>query len=559
MSLLNDDLRAIGFVFVSRHILKQLSVGLSIATAILLGGGCGPGQLELPEERVESGTSDPGNSDPDDTGDRDPGDGDPGDDDPGDGDPGDGDPGDGDPGDRDPGDGDPGDGGSPGPRDCSSENRDEYGGCQDIHFDLTASPFFRVHKDGDQWWFVTPENNALLSFGLNHFHFSLWRENYNRDHWIEAFGGEPNSSTWQQGFYSMAESLLDDIGANTIPYHTEDSLPLLRPLRPHIRHYKVLELSLHQNPQASDYEDVFTASFAQKCDDVAATQVAPYKDDPTVLGFAMNDVPIYTEIWASMRSSGANQAPTWASVYRNMAGSAPGKQRYVEVMQNRYTNIQAFNGTYGTGFQSWDALRQAQSWRTSTDFDNAAEVADNNAFNFVAIQRYYRETTRAFRVADEGHHLFLGDKFTANLRDNSDLTLVVEAVRESVDVFFFQYYGRDEQQLAVQRVIADAAPNLPMMNGDGGFSASNDPRAPNPQYPAAPNQNIRADWTYKYADDAFSHAQFIGWGHCGVMDGWEKPGSNVQKPGVMNPLGEEHTVVLDAMRTIARDLYSFRQ
>ena len=84
MSLLNDDLRAIGFVFVSRHILKQFSAGLSIATAVLLGGGCGPGQLELPEERVESGTSDPGNSDPDDTGDRDPGDGDPGDGDPGD-------------------------------------------------------------------------------------------------------------------------------------------------------------------------------------------------------------------------------------------------------------------------------------------------------------------------------------------------------------------------------------------------------------------------------------------------------------------------------------------
>ena len=43
---------------------------------------------------------------------------------------------------------------------------------------------------------------------------------------------------------------------------------------------------------------------------------------------------------------------------------------------------------------------------------------------------------------------------------------------------------------------------------------------------------------------------------CGVIDGWNTTGT--QKPGIINPLGEKHTEVRDALSTIGEKLYEYR-
>ena len=50
---------------------------------------------------------------------------------------------------------------------------DPYGGWKGKKF--RASGFFRVEKD-DRWWLVSPEGNAFLSFGINHFHAGWWKQ-----------------------------------------------------------------------------------------------------------------------------------------------------------------------------------------------------------------------------------------------------------------------------------------------------------------------------------------------------------------------------------------------
>ncbi len=53
-------------------------------------------------------------------------------------------------------------------------NLDRYGGCLDKPFDDGEGlGFFRTLYDGGQWWLVTPDNHAFLSFGLNHFQYNL--------------------------------------------------------------------------------------------------------------------------------------------------------------------------------------------------------------------------------------------------------------------------------------------------------------------------------------------------------------------------------------------------
>ena len=66
-----------------------------------------------------------------------------------------------------------------------TSERDQYGGWTGKKFEATG--FFRVEKD-ERWWLVTPEGNAFLSFGINHLHPHLWKQDYNREAWQKALG-----------------------------------------------------------------------------------------------------------------------------------------------------------------------------------------------------------------------------------------------------------------------------------------------------------------------------------------------------------------------------------
>ncbi len=432
---------------------------------------------------------------------------------------------------------------------------DAYGGWKGKAFDLEPHGFFRtIHHEG-QWWLVTPDSHAFLSFGLNHFHSGLWVREYNKVHWETEFGGRAWTPAWNQSFYEHAKELVHRIGANSMGYHNEERILLDRPpFLPYIKQYIPVRFSMHMRAGPEDFVDVFAPEFRQICDQAAQEQVAPYIDDPMIIGFAMADIPVLTERWAKAVFKG-RKTPTWAMVLRNLPATAPGKQKYVETMRGRYSSIEAFNQTYGTGFESWEELLEAVDWREFTDFENETEIEDNNAFNALCLHQYYGTAEAAFRAVNP-NHLFLGDKLNANLHP-TDLDLMVEVAKDYVDVILFQFYGRDAYQQSVQDRIARVS-QLPIMNGDGGFGAFGDPRMPRPQNPQARDQAERGAWMYAYAELAFAHPSFVGWHICGVIDSWSTSPHGTQKPGLINPLGLRHGAVFDSLLKVSEDLYQFR-
>lgn len=436
-----------------------------------------------------------------------------------------------------------------------SQPLDNYGGNKSMHFNIKNNGFFRTHFDGHQWWLVTPDNNAFLSFGLNHFHAGLWRKKYNKAHWEKEFGGAMWTPEWAEGFYQQMQKINQDVGANSLGYHNEDRIIAERtPTLPYIKIYRPLRISLHQRAKAKDYIDVFSDRFKAICRRTAQKQIAPIVDDTLVIGIAMADVPILTE--GAAYQVRRRRIPTWAMVLRNLPASAPGKQAYIDLMKTRYASVQAFNGVYNTDFASWDALLQAENWREKTNFSNTVEVEDNNAFNMRCMHAYYRTALAAIREVDT-HHLFLGDKLNALMRSPKELDMVVNVAKEYVDVLLYQYFGKGQHQKRIQNRIAAIA-KRPILNGDGGFGAHGDPNMPMPQRPAASNQRQRALWLYSYAEDAFTHPNFVGWYLCGVIDSWGKSPVGRQKPGIMTPVGEPHTEVIESLHKVSTDLYRFR-
>jgi len=439
-----------------------------------------------------------------------------------------------------------------------AQDFDQYGGALAKDFSgEQGEGFFRVKKEGGQWWLVTPDNNAFLSFGLNHFHANLWAKDWNKAHWESEFGGARHTNIWKNNFYEHAKEVTALVNTNTLGYHNEEQILLSRDkFLPYIAQYMPVELSMHTNPTAEDFIDIFSNDFVQLCATKAQEQVLPHINDPMILGFAMSDIPTLTEYNAkSVQNFKGYNISTWARVLRNLPASAPGKVAYVESMKVRYSNnISNFNATYGTSFSSWDDLKSAENWRSLPDLNNDTELTDNNEFNKVCINKYYEVASAAFRAVNS-NHLFFGDKLNANLFTPEELPLIVNEIKDYVDAVMIQCFADNAYHGRVHDRITGAA-DLPIINGDVGFGAKGDQNMPNPQYPSAENQAQRAEWIIEYAESSFSNPNYIGFYMCGVVDSHNPYGT--QKPGIMDPYGDYHTDVTNALAKIGNDLYAYR-
>ncbi len=144
----------------------------------------------------------------------------------------------------------------------SHDSLDKYGGWKRKKF--IATGYFRVENDGARWWFVTPRGNALISFGINHYHMEWWAQTYNKHIWNKKFNaGKTFDAKWLSSFRESVIYDLSRLGLNTLGIHTT-APPLTDPPGnspfPYVAPYEPLLLSHYKNPKAYVYADVFHLS-----------------------------------------------------------------------------------------------------------------------------------------------------------------------------------------------------------------------------------------------------------------------------------------------------------
>ncbi len=434
---------------------------------------------------------------------------------------------------------------------------DRFGGWTGKRFKATG--FFRVEKD-ERWWLVTPEGNAFLSFGINHLHPHLWKQDYNREAWKKRLGlDDLNSHKFAPALQKWFLQTCRQYGFNTVGVHTElsivntpqPSMPYMLPIQfVDIPHWK------GEIPD-SNFVDVFADAFAAHCERMAKEFAAPARDDSLLLGYAMTDCPLLTEEDCRERPDvigGAqrNARIGWPRRLRNLAANAPGKRAYVRTMRDIYRGrIGDFNATYRTPFDSFDALQTAEDWRPHTDLSNGNETRDNVEFLKKVVARYYQTARDAIRRYDP-NHLFVGDKLNAN---TDSLDTVLPITRELTDVVFYQMYARYEVQkpgLDRWSKIADK----PLINGDSAFTMIAD-HMPRPYGPVADSLEQRAEWTAEFFRRAFGRPEFVGWHYCGLIDA-----SNLvahkedrQHSGLIDGYGEPYPALEEALAACTDEMY----
>ncbi|MEM1293923.1 MAG: hypothetical protein AAGH89_01070 [Verrucomicrobiota bacterium] len=441
---------------------------------------------------------------------------------------------------------------------ADDHNKDAYGGWTGKKFEATG--FFRTEKD-DRWWLVTPDGNAFLSFGINHFYPDLFRQPFSQPAWENLLGVDNlrNNSEFYPAIKRWLLRTCADYGFNTLGVH--NSLQVTntpKPLLPYMQPIKFVETP-HWKPDIPDenFLDVFSPEFAARCDRLAKEIAAPLKDDPMLLGYSMTDCTLFTEEDLRERTDvigGARRKSRigWPRRLRNFGGDKPGKQAYVKTMAELYQNqIKSFNATYATSFESFDALERAADWRPHTDLSNANETRDNVVFLQACVDAYYQNTRDAIRRHDP-NHLFFGDKLNAN---TDSLDTVYSVTSKYTDVLLYQMYARYEVQapgLDRWKRVAD----LPVMNGDSAFTMVTE-TMPRPYGPVADNLEQRVDWTEEFFRNAFARPEFVGWHYCGLVDATNliPRKKDRQHSGLLDSYGKPYTNLEKTLKACAEQLY----
>ena len=439
----------------------------------------------------------------------------------------------------------------------NSREFDKYGGWTGKKFKATG--FFRVEQDR-RWWLVTPEGNAFLSFGINHCFTDLFKQDYNKEAWQKRLGVKDlNSEAFGPALRSWFLDTCRGYGFNTVGVH--NSLHVLnapQPSIPYLQPIRFVDIP-HWKPEIPDsnFRDVFSEEFALHCDRLAKQIAAPLKNDPYLLGYAMTDCPLLTEEDCRERPDvigGARRGARigWPRRLRNLPAIAPGKKAYVELMQNLYRGqINDFNTTYGSQFDSFDALTYAEDWRPYTDLSNGYETRDNVEFLKKVVAKYYQVTKGAIWHYDP-NHLFVGDKINAN---TDTLDTVLPITSQFTDIVFYQMYARYE----VQKPGLDRwsrVTDKPFINGDSAFTMITE-TMPRPFGPIADSLEERANWTAEFFQQAFARPEFLGWHYCGLIDASQRVErkQDRQHSGLLDGYGEPYPELQNIVKKCTDEMY----
>ncbi|MEL7122918.1 MAG: hypothetical protein AAFO07_25950, partial [Bacteroidota bacterium] len=436
---------------------------------------------------------------------------------------------------------------------------DKYGGWTGKKFKATG--FFRVEKE-DRWWFVSPEGNAFLSFGINHLSPIFFNQEFNYRQWQKKLGVKDiaDLKEFHRALRHWFLQTCKDFGFNTVgPHNARPIINNPKPEMAYVEQVKFVDIP-HWKPEVPDenFKDIFSQEFKNEADYLAKKMVENKKDDPYLLGYYMTDCPLFTDEDCRERTDtigGARRTSRigWPRKLRNLDGAAAGKEAYVKTMQKIYEGrISKFNEAYETRFGSFDDLANAINWRPDNDLSNGNEVRDNIEFLKVCVEKYYQVARNSIRKYDE-NHLFFGDKINAN---SNTVDTVLPITEKYTDVIMYQMYGKYEvQEPGLNRW--QKVTDKPFFNGDSSYTMITEDMH-RPYGPIADNLEQRAEWTKEFMEKAFARPNFIGWHYCGLVDATFK---NPQKrkrqhSGLIDQYGNPYPLLQKNIKTFTGKMYA---
>lgn len=349
------------------------------------------------------------------------------------------------------------------------EDRDSYLGLADSKeaYGLNATGFFNIQQAGGRTLMVTPEGNVFFSTGVNGLTVN---ETYTKVagreamyEWIPSFtGGFATAFRGNKDEFSYY--LANRIRKSGVPYDAEafytEAFNRIRKWgfttvgswsggysrsydHPHAKMLPIGGMTWAQ-VDGLHYFDIFADGAEQKIDSVFAEELPKYKDDPSLVGYFMENEINFHKISTVIPAAKASKVAS--------------KGKLVDLLRERYhSDVSAFNTAWNTSFSSFDELYEAEL-KTNT----AQALEDVYAFIEWYADTLYRTFNGLFRKYDP-NHLLLGDRWHISAVRNERLkNIIAEAAGKYFDVISFNYYAKSLDPTLLQD-IHQRAGNKPVM------------------------------------------------------------------------------------------------
>lgn len=332
------------------------------------------------------------------------------------------------------------------------EQRDSYGGDPGSgeRLGLESTGWFHLDTTSDgRKTIVTPDGNQYFSLGLNVFGSvgDTYTQVNGREElyeYLPTSSDDPLSAGWLGGtegqnysfyvanqvrkygswdpaaYWSRQVDRATSLGFTTAGGFSNLGHRATNPF-PYVAHVD----SVPSHPIGwTNLYDVFAPGLQEELNQAMVNNVAPYKDDPYLVGYMFfNEVS-----WTSLRTA----------VSQSAASEVASKGVLVDMLQERHGTIEAFNAAWAMEAESFDALRE-MSFTPRTD----AAVTDIDAFSAVFMDRFYEVFSTAIRNADP-NHMVLGDRWFGNVIANDKLRdQLATAAGKYLDVITYNYYTWD--------------------------------------------------------------------------------------------------------------------
>lgn len=325
-------------------------------------------------------------------------------------------------------------------------DRDAYGGLDGsaAKYGLKAKGYFAIQKLSGRPVMTTPSGNLYFSLAVNgvtaNETYSLVKGRETKYEYVPPYAGEykpaylgTDSFSYyvankyrktgvfptEHNIYMEAIGRLQKWGFNGIgafspeKYGEEGLFPYVRMLPLEGMSWAKLDgLSLF---------DIYAPGAEAKLDQAFAQAVAPYKDDPMLVGYFIGNEYDYTKFFAQVPKLKASKAAI--------------KGRLVERLQARYVTIAAFNAAWKTRYKSFAELNNAALTVSTT-----AAWKDMNELFAEYLDRFFGTVSRLYRKYDP-NHLLLGDRWLVTaFRDDKLRGMLAAAEGKYVDVVSVNYY-----------------------------------------------------------------------------------------------------------------------
>ncbi len=343
---------------------------------------------------------------------------------------------------------------------------------------LKKTGFFHVEKKGDKSWLVDPQGNAFFHTGICGFNpsddFTYIKGRESIYQWLPKTDGE-FSSAFREGDPTCFSFYV----ANTIRKYGEPYTPDTYAARMIERVRKfgfnsmgafsqpaptalqkanfpyVLSLALNEwegikrIPGAWEVIDPFDETVRSQVVSQLEKTLPARADDPLLIGYFLVNEPRFDEL---------------PKVIPSLDGSHACKRKFVELLHQKYSTVEAFNTAWKAEAKSFDEL-VSKGLAVSTP----AATEDVKAFVGVFLESYFDLVCSHFHKHDT-HHLLMGTRLQPVTIKDEQLCRISG---KHLDVMSFNYYSYDVDK-ALLKQIHDWTGGLPMILSEFFWSSPRD-------------------------------------------------------------------------------------